>query len=66
MLFAQADANFYIYLTYFYMSPFFIGAYDPKVHDFADVMKVGFMTTDVLLMDEMNQVHGFVVLLDFT
>ena len=42
------------------------GAYDPKVNSFADVMKLGFMITDVLLKDEVNQVHGFQIILDFS
>ncbi|XP_013412324.1 alpha-tocopherol transfer protein-like [Lingula anatina] len=42
------------------------GAFDPKVHDFSDVMRLGFITTDILLMDELNQIHGFVILLDFS
>lgn len=42
------------------------GNYDPKVHDYADVMRIGFMTSDVLLLDEETQVNGITVLLDFT
>lgn len=42
------------------------GAYDPKIHDYADVMRAGFMTSDVMLMDEEFQVHGLSVCLDFT
>ena len=44
----------------------FTGGYDPKVSTFADVMKVGFMTSDILLKDEANQVHGFQIILDFS
>jgi len=42
------------------------GGYDPQIHDFGDIMKIGFMTTDILLLDEKVQVHGVTILLDFT
>ena len=34
------------------------GGYDPKETSLADVLKVGFMGTDVLLMEEETQVGG--------
>ncbi|CAH1779664.1 unnamed protein product [Owenia fusiformis] len=42
------------------------GGYDPYKHDFGAMMKTSFMMNDILLMDEENQVHGFVLLQDFT
>jgi len=42
------------------------GGYDPAKVEFADVMRVGFMTSDVLLLDPETQVNGVVVLLDFS
>ena len=42
------------------------GAYDAKTQDFGDLMKLGFMTSDVLLMEEATQVSGVVILLDFS
>jgi len=42
------------------------GNYDPKIHDYADVMRIGFMTSDVMLLNEDVQVNGVTVLLDFT
>ncbi|XP_064640508.1 alpha-tocopherol transfer protein-like [Lineus longissimus] len=34
--------------------------------DFELTMRMGFMVIDLLLRDELNQIHGFVVFLDFT
>jgi len=42
------------------------GGYDPSKHDFVDVMRVGFMSSDVILLDPETQVNGLVVLLDFS
>ncbi|CAH1779665.1 unnamed protein product [Owenia fusiformis] len=42
------------------------GGYDPYKHDFGFTLKTGFMMNDILLLDEENQVHGFVILLDFS
>ena len=42
-----------------------IGAYDPKKYSAADILRVAFLNNDALLMDEDNQVHGFVTILDF-
>ena len=49
-------------------APYFvlrIGAYDPKKYSAADIPRVAFLNNDALLMDEDNQVHGFVTILDF-
>lgn len=42
------------------------GAYDPKETPMSEVMKVGFITSDLLLLEEETQVHGVVILLDFS
>lgn len=42
------------------------GAYDPKETPMSDVMKIGFITSDLLLLEEETQVNGVVILLDFT
>ena len=42
------------------------GAYDPKVYELKDILRVGFMNNDVLLTDEENQVHGFQNVFDFS
>ena len=41
------------------------GHYDPKEFSLADVMRVGFLNSDVQMVDEENQVNGFQVILDF-
>jgi len=42
------------------------GGYDPKETPMSDVMKVGFIVSDLLLLEEETQVNGVVILLDFS
>ena len=42
------------------------GAYDAKKYSVADILRVAFLNNDAMLMDEENQIHGFVTILDFT
>ena len=49
-------------LTHFCNFP--SGAFDPSKIDYGDVMKIGFMLNDVLLLDEAVQVNGVEILLD--
>ena len=44
----------------------YTGAYDPNIYTFDDVMRAAFVSSDVLMMNEMNQVHGYVTILDFS
>ena len=39
---------------------------EPDKYTFDDVMKAGFLTLDTLLLDEETQVHGVVLLADFS
>ncbi|XP_074652571.1 clavesin-1-like [Tubulanus polymorphus] len=40
------------------------GNYDPRVVSMDDVMRAAYMCVDIMLMDEKNQVNGFIYLLD--
>ena len=42
------------------------GCCDPKEHHINDMMTLGFMSLDILLADELTQIHGLVYVADFT
>jgi len=42
------------------------GGYDPKLVSLGEVLKTGNMVADASVMDELDQIHGACVLLDFT
>ena len=50
---------------YIYARFLHAGTYDPKKFSVADILRVAFLNNDAMLMDEENQVNGFITILDF-